>query len=35
VPGANGKVERSTDAEEFYRLTSFRTVAELNAKLRN
>jgi transposase InsO family protein len=36
-PEANGKVERShrTDEEEFYRRTSFRTVAELTAKLRD
>ena len=35
-PEANGKVERShrTDEEEFYRRTTFRTLAELAAKLR-
>src|SRR5262249_5341468 len=35
-PEANGKVERShrTDEEEFYRRTTFRSVAELTAKLR-
>jgi transposase InsO family protein len=35
-PESKGKVERShrTDEEEFYRRTTFRTVAEFAAKLR-
>ena len=35
-PESNGKVERShrTDGEEFYHRTTFRTVAELTAKMR-
>jgi transposase InsO family protein len=36
-PESNGKVERShrTDEEEFYRRTTFRSVAELTVKLRH
>lgn len=35
--GSNSKVERSrrTDEEEFYRRTTFRSVAELTVKLRH